>query len=305
MADMDSNLNLLLSAGISSAISSAMFDEDPGDEANHPAQLRSQQHDYSTGIIDHQSTSTTASVGSPEFSSLATDPMANSPPFLPLQANMASVAEMESGSSTESMNSSLGPAATAPSATSGQSVSSSPLEPVLSPPAVPSRPRSDSEAHRKTSALLREQWMIRYQQLIEYKRKHGHANVPQREKRLGCWVSTQRTQYKLLLEGRQSQMNQERIDLLNALDFDWDPRGIFKRIRKESEAGDESGTTPKGADRNDRKWMQWYSELVRFKEQNGHCAVTRKQNKSLGIWTQKQRKVILRGCFSCPYNRKI
>jgi len=289
MSDMDNNMNLLLSAGISSA----MFDEDPGDETHHPAHLlQPSQHDYNASI-GPRSSSTIASVEeSPEFSSLAADHITNSPPFLPLQAqdSAVSMGEMESASSTESMQSSLGPAAAA-AASSAAPVASALLDTDFSPSGMPSRPRSDSESQRKTSALLREQWMIRYHELIEYKRREGHCNVPQREKRLGCWVSTQRTQYKLLLEGRQSQMNQERIDMLNALDFNWDPRGIFKRIRKESEAGEDLGLSPKRADRNDRKWMQWYNEMCRFKEEHGHCAVTRKADKSLGIWTQKQRKL--------------
>lgn len=36
--------------------------------------------------------------------------------------------------------------------------------------------------------------------------------------------------------------------------------------------------------------MIWYDQLVRFKEKHGHCIVTRKQDNSLGIWVQKQRK---------------
>jgi len=33
-----------------------------------------------------------------------------------------------------------------------------------------------------------------------------------------------------------------------------------------------------------------YDQLIKFKEKHGHCVVTRKQDNSLGIWVQKQRK---------------
>ena len=70
------------------------------------------------------------------------------------------------------------------------------------------------------------------------------------------------------------------------------PRGIWKRVRKGSIEDDNpaSPTTAKGADRNDRKWKLWFDQLVKFKEKHGHCVVTRKQDNSLGIWVQKQRK---------------
>jgi hypothetical protein len=79
--------------------------------------------------------------------------------------------------------------------------------------------------------------------------------------------------------------------MLNDVGFNWDPRGVFRRVFME---GDEAcagqPTSNKRADRNDRKWQQWYTKLVRFHELHGHCLVTRSCDNSLGIWVQKQRK---------------
>lgn len=76
---------------------------------------------------------------------------------------------------------------------------------------------------------------------------------------------------------------------MNKIDFDWDPRRIFTRVYKPTEA--RPNDQPEGPNRNDRKWMQWYEELAEFKKQYGHCIVTRSANNSLGIWVQKQRKL--------------
>lgn len=229
MGDMDSNMNLLLEAGISSA----MFDIDPGDEVNHPAQqfLNSADGNQSMSVDE-----------SPNFGSLGADNVMGGPPLLPLQAEVDGVEE--SVLSDVVAASIAGNVAATESAVprSDQHVEVPiPAEQALLPTVVPAaaaaasataqsnntfsrgtdnnancttsrlRQRSDSEVARKSTAMLKEQWMSRYKELIEWKRKHGNCNVPQREKKLGCWVSTQRTQYKLLCEGRPSQMNQERI----------------------------------------------------------------------------------------------
>ena len=66
--------------------------------------------------------------------------------------------------------------------------------------------------------LFEARWCERYQQLKDYYDEHQHSNVPQRYKdnpSLGRWVGTQRIAYK------EHKMSQERIDLLNQLNFDW------------------------------------------------------------------------------------
>jgi len=53
---------------------------------------------------------------------------------------------------------------------------------------------------------------------------------------LGRWVSTQRAQYKIYLEGKESPMTQERVDKLSALGFTWN---MLKRLNGNGEG--ESG----------------------------------------------------------------
>ena len=213
---MDSNISLLLEAGISSA----MFDIDPGDEVNHPAQQFLNSADGSQSMSVDES---------PNFGPLGADNVLGSPPLLPLQDEVDAV---EEGVLSDAEAASIARSVTGAAASAAAPLPQEPRSikvpatglraPKVAATAasatsdttrrdISTRKRSDSEAMRKSTAMLREQWMSRYHELIEWKRKHGNCNVPQREKKLGCWVSTQRTQYKLLLEGRQSQMNQERI----------------------------------------------------------------------------------------------
>jgi superfamily II DNA or RNA helicase len=61
-------------------------------------------------------------------------------------------------------------------------------------------------------------WDKRIEELIAFKKVHGHCNVPITRGILGSWVSTVRA------SRRKGTLSQERIDQLNALDFCWNPR---------------------------------------------------------------------------------
>ena len=67
-------------------------------------------------------------------------------------------------------------------------------------------------------------WDDRYNQLLEYKAEHKNCLVPKRypkNKALGTWVDTQRTQYRLRSEEKKSQLEEERIKLLSEAGFVW------------------------------------------------------------------------------------
>ena len=68
-------------------------------------------------------------------------------------------------------------------------------------------------------------WSERLQDLIDYKRVHGHCNVPSRyaeNKQLAIWVKSQRRQFKYFKSGcTKSKITADRIERLNALGFVW------------------------------------------------------------------------------------
>ena len=70
-------------------------------------------------------------------------------------------------------------------------------------------------------------WREHFDELVEYMEQEGHTIVPKHYinedgVRLGIWVSYQRIEYHRALQGQPSSMTQERIDLLNSLDFAWE-----------------------------------------------------------------------------------
>jgi hypothetical protein len=114
-----------------------------------------------------------------------------------------------------------------------------------------------------------EQWSERFDELVNFFKQHGHSSVPhtdQSNKCLARWVKRQRYQHKLRLEGKPSAMTDERIQLLEDLDFVWDSHGAA--------------------------WEDRLRELDEFKAQHKHCNVPSnyKGNSSLASWTKCQRR---------------
>ena len=60
-------------------------------------------------------------------------------------------------------------------------------------------------------------WEIRFNELVQYKAKHGDCNVPRSRGQLGRWVHNQREKYKT------GKLSQDRIDRLNGIGFDCTP----------------------------------------------------------------------------------
>jgi len=97
------------------------------------------------------------------------------------------------------------------------------------------------------------------------------ANIPLKYEEypsLGNFVNRQRTEYRKLLQGRNSSMTQSKILDLNKVGFQWCVR--------------EGGHT---------SWDIRLMELREYKRLNGHCNVPKiwKANPSLGYWVNEQR----------------
>ena len=75
-------------------------------------------------------------------------------------------------------------------------------------------------------------WQERMSELKEFRKSHGHCNVPtayEANKKLGAWVKCQRRQYKLHLEGNVTTMTPGRIRELESIAFGWLPRSYLTR----------------------------------------------------------------------------
>jgi hypothetical protein len=111
-------------------------------------------------------------------------------------------------------------------------------------------------------------WESRLNELANYSKIYGHCNVPQtysENPKLGAWVSTQRKQYKLCVEGKQSPTTPFRIQELERLGFEWNSQRVA--------------------------WDDIWNELADYYEIRGHCNVPYNYpaNIKLGKWVGQQR----------------
>ena len=71
-------------------------------------------------------------------------------------------------------------------------------------------------------------WHKSYEELVSFVEEFGHARVPQRfppNPSLGEWVNNQRRRNKKFLKGyASSKVNEDRIELLNKIGFEWECR---------------------------------------------------------------------------------
>jgi hypothetical protein len=105
-------------------------------------------------------------------------------------------------------------------------------------------------------------WSKNFEELIEYKKKHGNTRVPHLyapNRPLGTWVMTQRSNYKAGF------LSSQQIQKLNQIGFSWDA--------------------------NQDKWLERYDELIQYKEEHGDTIVPAKYvgNPTLGNWVARQR----------------
>lgn len=131
---------------------------------------------------------------------------------------------------------------------------------------------TSNEAHKPKALPVGSKslkWMQSYDLLKEYKDEYGDCLVPRgypENPKLGSWVAEQRKQYQLRKSNRPSSITDERIQLLDALDFSWNAQASA--------------------------WRRQINDLKSFSAEHGHCHVPLKHPKypKLGLWTKEQRR---------------
>lgn len=106
-------------------------------------------------------------------------------------------------------------------------------------------------------------WDERFQELVDFKKINGHANVPQKCRPLGIWVNNQRIQYRLKKAGKHSPLTSERRERLESIGFTFMCHTV----------------TP---------WDKRFQELIEYKKINGHTDV-QQTSRPLGPWVKIQR----------------
>lgn len=110
-------------------------------------------------------------------------------------------------------------------------------------------------------------------ELAKYKEKFGDCLVPKRYQdnpALGNFVNKQRQLYRKYLEGENSSMTPEKVDILKSLGFAFNTSSI--PVRSHS---------------SDRAWQKMYNQLAEYHKLHGHTSLP--SNTSLGQWCVTQR----------------
>lgn len=105
-----------------------------------------------------------------------------------------------------------------------------------------------------------EKWEDSYRKLCRYADKNGNSNISQLVKGLGPWLSAQRVSY------RQNNLSESKIILLESLGISWNP-----------------------SESNEVKWNSKFKLLKKFKDEHGHCNISRRVLPDPGIWVSAQR----------------
>ena len=100
-------------------------------------------------------------------------------------------------------------------------------------------------------------WEERIEQLKQYRQKNGHVRVPKSDPQLGVFVNRQRYEYSKYKSGRQSTMNETRLQDLESLDF------IFVAGKKMDHVDF----------KKKKSWEQRFDELLQFRDTYGHVIV--------------------------------
>ena len=116
-----------------------------------------------------------------------------------------------------------------------------------------------------------EKWRRHFDALVEFKRVHGHLEVPKpypSYPRLPDWLRAQKSYYIFKQDGKPNYMSDEREKLLSDLGVNWPPKRVIT------------------------SWETRYQELLNYRRQYGHVNVPWRwtTNRPLAAWVNAQRK---------------
>lgn len=132
------------------------------------------------------------------------------------------------------------------------------------------------DATPQTALEARARWLGRFSELEMFKAIYGHVRVLYRDsKDLYSWTKTQRTQYRKLAKGEQTNFTVEYRDALEGIGFEWDIS---------------VGASASVGDRNDTEaaWRRQFECLKRFHALYGHFNVPSALS-GLKSWLLEQR----------------
>lgn len=112
-------------------------------------------------------------------------------------------------------------------------------------------------------------WLTMLGLLKDYQTENGDCIVPRGygpNPKLASWVAEQRKQYKLMRDGKPSNITPERVAALNEIEFAWNAQ--------------------------EAAWSRHYSDLQAYKAKFGDCLVplSYTARPQLGLWVKEQRR---------------
>jgi len=141
------------------------------------------------------------------------------------------------------------------------------------PKPKPIPPTVFEQAEKKHKQAMK--WVENFNVLKAYKETHGHCDMPKSHNaRVKQWITDNRTQHRLMLQGKPHSLTPDKIRTLNSIDFVW-------RV---------------GA--NFFTWEQNFDRLKAYAQEHGHCRVSQKKPgkgyEGLGDWVLVVRRLYLK-----------
>ena len=113
----------------------------------------------------------------------------------------------------------------------------------------------------KTTSQHDQKWQSHYEKMKKFRDDHGHCRVPTEHKSLHSWVHKQR------VVNNRGLMPKERKQLLDKIGFVWSAVQTNTNI----------------------KWQVQYERLLKFRDEHGHCHVTKTYDRNLSAWASNQK----------------